>query len=38
MTRLVMIVLIFAGLYGIGIYAGLYMRHLELELINWLFG
>lgn len=38
MTRMVLLVLLFIGLYGLGIYASLYMRHLEIEFINWLFG
>lgn len=38
MIRMVLIVLLFIALYGLGIYSSLYLRYLELEFVNWLFG
>ena len=38
MIRVVLIVLLFIALYGIGIYGSFYLRYLEMEFINWLFG
>lgn len=38
MIRIVLLVLLFIALYGLGIYTSLYLRHLEMEFINWLFG
>lgn len=38
MMRILFMVLLFIGLYVLEVYGSFYMRYLEMQLINWLFG
>lgn len=38
MMRIFFMVLLFIGLYALAVYGSFYMRYLELQLIDWLFG